>query len=157
VLIRSFAVIRMADQPRGAMVDERLPLEDHPEWRDQYCFSKQRQEVLAWRYAEDRRLPLAVVRPGVMMGPNENILDVRIGKAGGGIFLSLGGDNLLPLTYLANCAEAIALAGFVQGIEGEVFCIVDDDLPTCNEILKRYREEVDGLRVVRIPYPLLKA
>ncbi len=43
--------------------------------------------------------------------------------------MHMGGNGLLPLTYVDNCADAIVLAGLVAGVEGEVFNVVDDDLP----------------------------
>lgn len=156
VLVSSFGVIGVAKLPRKAWVDEGVSMEDHPERRDPYSFSKHRQETVAWEYAKREGLPLVVVRPGVIFGRGGSVMSPRIGINLFGVFLHLGGRNQIPLTYVDNCAEAIALAGTVPGINGEVFCIVDDDLPVSRALLGRYRKEVAPLHVLRVPYPLLK-
>lgn len=156
VLVSSMSVIGAAGIPRGGVIDESAPLEPHPELRDAYAFSKLRQEVLAWEYHRKCGLPVVVVRPGVVFGPTASILGPRIGVDVFGIFLHLGGRNEIPLTYVENCAEVIALAGLSPAIDGEVFIAVDDDLPQSRQLLRRYVREVAALRTVRIPYPLLR-
>ena len=156
VLISSFGVMGVAKLSRGAIVDESVPIEEYPEQRDAYSFSKCLQEELAWEYFKCHELPLVVIRPGVIFGPGSEILSARVGLKLFGLFLHLGGSNLVPLTYVDNCADAIILAGTTPDIEGEVFCVVDDDIPTSRKILKRYRREVAPLRTIRIPYIFLK-
>ena len=78
----------------------------------------------------------------------------RVGLGAMGIFLSLGGGCLLPLTYVDNCADAIALATMTAA-SGAIFNVVDDDLPTCRSYLREYRRRVRPLRVVPIPYWVL--
>jgi nucleoside-diphosphate-sugar epimerase len=73
------------------------------------------------------------------------------------MFLALGGRNLLPLTYVENCADAILVAGGAPGADGQVFNLVDDDLPTCREYLRLYQAGVTPLRTVPLPYPALRA
>ena len=75
----------------------------------------------------------------------------RVGLAALGWFFSLGGGSQLPLTYVENCADAIARAA-VHSPPGGTFNVVDDDLPTCNQYLRQYRREVRKLRVLRVPY-----
>ncbi len=58
-----------------------------------------------------------------------------------GFFIHLGGGNQLPLTFVDNCAEAIVLAGLKPGVDGEVFNVVDDDLPTSAEFLRSYKQK----------------
>src|SRR4029077_12631904 len=64
----------------------------------------------------------------------------RVGIDTFGVFLHIGHGNRLPLTYVDNCADAIVLAGLVKGIETEEFIIVDDDLPTSRQFLRRYKK-----------------
>ncbi|HXX74400.1 MAG TPA: NAD(P)-dependent oxidoreductase [Nitrospiraceae bacterium] len=156
VLVSSFGVIGAASQRRGDIIDESIAMEEHPEWRDPYSFSKHQQEVLAWRYAKEHNLPLVVIRPGGIFGPGGEILHSRLGLNVFGIFLDLGSSNVMPLTYVDNCAEAIILAGTVPSIGKEVFCIVDDELPMGKDLIRRYRTEVKALKTIRIPYWLLK-
>jgi nucleoside-diphosphate-sugar epimerase len=155
VLVSSFGVMGASSLESGALVDEKTSLEPHPEWRDPYSFAKHRQEQLAWKYHREAGLPLVVVRPGVIFGPGQNILTTRIGLNLFGIFLHLGGRNRIPLTYVDNCADAVVRAGMAAGVVGEIFCIVDDDLPTSRELLRRYRREVQAIPYLTVPYPLL--
>jgi dihydroflavonol-4-reductase len=156
VLVSSFGVIGASSLPRGGLLDECTPMDPHPEWRDPYSFTKHRQEQLAWKYRRESGLPLVVIRPGWIFGPGQNILGPRIGLSLFGIFLHLGGDNLLPLTYVDNCADAVVQAGRIHGLEGEVFCLVDDSLPTSQDLLHRYKREVGAISCVPVPFPLLR-
>jgi len=156
VLVSSFAVIGTSELPRASLIDESVGIERHPERRDPYSFAKHRQEMLAWKYRQDFGLPLVVVRPGAIFGPGQNFLVSRIGVSLFGLFLHLGGGNRIPLTYVDNCADAVIQAGLVPGIEGEVFCIVDDDLPTSRQLLRRYRHVVAPVRFVPVPFVLLR-
>ncbi len=156
VLVSSFGAMGVAPLAAGAVVDEDAPLEAAPEARDAYSFAKQRQEALAWRFAREEGLPLAVVRPGFVFGPGQEILGTRIGLPLFGLFLNLGGRNLVPLTYVENCADAVVLAGTAPAARGRALCIVDDDLPESAALLRRYRREVTPLRAVPVPYPLLR-
>ena len=156
VLVSSFAVVGAADVDRKGMIDEHTPLEPHPERRDAYAFSKHRQEMLAWEYSRNHDLPLVVVRPGVIFGPPNGILGPRVGVDVFGLFLHLGGSNRIPLIYVDNCAELVARSGLVPEIENEIFCAVDNDLPTSRRLLRRYVREVKWIPHIWVPYPILK-
>jgi nucleoside-diphosphate-sugar epimerase len=157
VLVSSFGVYGTAGLARGALVDEDTPLEPHPERRDLYSQAKLRQEKLFREYRERQGFPLVVVRPGVIYGPGGTPISSRVGLALPGIYLHLGGRNLLPLTYVDNCAEALVVAGERGGTDGQAYNVVDDDLPTCADYLRRYQREVRTLRAVRLPYPVSQA
>jgi nucleoside-diphosphate-sugar epimerase len=72
-----------------------------------------------------------------------------------GVFAHLGGSNLLPLTYVDNCAEAIVVAALAPQAAGQIYAVVDDELPTSRQYLRKYKSEVKPVRSVPIPYPLL--
>jgi nucleoside-diphosphate-sugar epimerase len=153
VLVSSFSVYGVAELDRGAVVDEQTPLEAKPVERDAYAFAKIWQERMFWEAAN--RIPLVVVRPGMVYGPGGSAMSNRVGIQLGGLFLHLGGDNALPLTYVDNCAEAIVLASAQRGAVGEVYNVVDDDAVAASHFLRRYQKEVQPLRALRIPYPAL--
>ena len=58
----------------------------------------------------------------------------------------------MPLTYIDNCADAIALAGLKRGVEGEIFNVVDDDAPRSRAFLRMYKQNVGYFRSIYIPY-----
>ena len=157
VLVSSFSVYGAAALPPGAVIDERTPLEQRPERRDLYSQAKIRQERLFREYQERHGLELVVLRPGVIYGPGGGGISSRVGLQLPAIYLRLGGHNLLPLTYVDNCAEAIALAGAADSAVGQTFNVHDDDLPTCAEFFSEFERQVRPLRAVSVPYPVLLA
>jgi nucleoside-diphosphate-sugar epimerase len=58
------------------------------------------------------------------------------------------------LTYVDNCADAIALAGIKTGVDNEVFNVVDHDLPTSRDFLRMYKRNVRRFWSVYVPYRL---
>jgi nucleoside-diphosphate-sugar epimerase len=157
VLVSSFGVYGVAELGRGALVDESTPLEPHPERRDPYSQAKLRQERLCWSYHEREGIPLVVARPGVIYGPRGSAFSGRVGLNLFGLFLHLGGRNKLPLTYVDNCAEAIAVVGEKSGTAGQAYNVVDDDLIDCSTYLRRYKKNVKALPSISLPYPLTVA
>ncbi len=155
VLVSSFGVMGVPELPRGAMVDESTPMERHPELRDVYSHSKLRQEQLFWEYREKYGFELVVLRPGVIYGPGGGHFSNRVGLSLFGRFLHLGGDNLLPLTYVDNCAEAIVVAALSEEANGQIYNVVDDDLVTSKQYLARYKSKVKRLSSIPVPYPVL--
>ena len=153
--VSSLAVYSNYRLPRRALLDETCELETHlVERAEPYVYAKSKQDALVKRYAAEHAVAYVIVRPGVVFGPGKRQITGRIGLDTFGIFLHLGGANLLPFTYVENCADAIALAGITAGLDGEVFTIVDDDLPTSRQFLARYKREVRSFPSVRIPYPI---
>ncbi|HEY4301505.1 MAG TPA: NAD(P)-dependent oxidoreductase [Candidatus Didemnitutus sp.] len=153
VNISTFAVYSNRSLPWGGVLDENCPLEDSPvERHDAYCFGKLKQDELVERYGRERALPFVTLRPGTVFGPGKEGLSGRVGIDTFGIFIQVGGSNILPLTYVDNCAEAIFLAGVTPGIDGEVFNIVDDEVVTARAFLRSYQRQVRSFRSVRVPY-----
>ena len=151
VLVSSFGVYGVAELPRGALVNEETPLEPHLEMRDVYSQTKLRQERLFRDYEPKLGLSLVITRPGVIYGPGGNAMSSRVGLDVFGVFLNMGLQNKLPLTYVENCADAILAAG-ENGRDGEVYNVVDDDLPTCSEYLKEYKKYVRDVPALPVPY-----
>lgn len=151
VLVSSFTVYDNARR-RGPTLDESSPLERDPEARGEaYCYAKTLQETVTNRYAD--ALDIRIVRPGAIYGEGSGSLSSRVGIGTFGVFLHLGGRNPIPLTYVDNCAWATALAGTCRGGRGDVFNVVDDDLPTSRALLRMYRDEVRSIRYIPLPKP----
>ena len=152
VLVSSFGVYGIAGLRRGACVTEQTALERHPEWRDHYSHAKLRQEQLFWEYQQRCGFELVVLRPGVIYGPGGGHFSSRVGLTIGKWHLNLGGSNLLPLSYVENCAEAVAVAGAHRDAAGQVYNVHDDVLPTCRGYLRAYKKYVKNVRSVSVPY-----
>jgi nucleoside-diphosphate-sugar epimerase len=153
VNISSFAVYSNLALKRGALLDEMCPLEDVPQQRfDPYGFGKLKQEELVRDYAVKYGLRYVIMRPGYVFGPGKTELNSRVGINTFGFFIQINGSNLLPLTYIDNCAEAIVAAGLKANVDGEIFNVVDDELLTGRQFLKAYKKKVRSFRSIRIPY-----
>lgn len=152
VNVSSFAVYSNLGLKRGALLDESCPLEDAPQERfDAYGFGKLKQEELVKEYGARYGLPYVILRPGYVFGPGKRELSGRVGINTFGFFVQVNGSNLLPLTFVDNCAEAIVLAGLRPGVESEVFNVVDDELVLARQFLAAYKKKVSVFSV-RIPY-----
>jgi len=155
VNISSFAVYSNKNKPKGRLLDELCPLELHPEQRgDAYAFAKLKQDQLVMEYSKKYGIKYVLLRPGAVYGPGNKSITGRVGIDTFGIFLHLGGSNQIPLTYVDNCAEAIVLAGLVKGVDGEVFNVVDDNLPSSRQFLRLYKEHVNPFTSIYIPHSL---
>ena len=137
----------------GAVLNEASPMETRPELRgDAYSFAKVKQDELVMDYAARFGIPCVIVRPGYVYGPGNEAITGRVGIGSFGVFLHLGGANALPLTYVDNCAQAILLAGLTPGVDGEVFNVVDDEVPSSRRFLRLYKANVRRFRSVYVPH-----
>ena len=157
LLVSSFGVYGVAFLPRLTTINEDTPLEPASQHRDLYSQVKLRQERLFWEYQKQYGFDLIVMRPGAIYGPQSLGISSRVGLQMPGVFLFLGGDNALPLSYVDNCADALILASRNSAAVGQALNVHDDELPTCREFLQQYRRQVRPLRVVTVPYLSLLA
>jgi nucleoside-diphosphate-sugar epimerase len=155
VNISSFAVYTNTRKPRWGLLDESSPVEKDPKYRgDAYCFAKVKQDEIVTEYSERFGIPYVIVRPGSVYGPGKEDITGRVGIGTFGVFLHLGGSNTIPFTYVDNCAEAIALSGLKKGVDGEVFNVVDDDLPSSRQFLRLYKRNVRRFASFYVPHVL---
>jgi nucleoside-diphosphate-sugar epimerase len=150
----SLAVYSNTRLRRGASLDETCPIDKQlVERHDPYAYGKAKQDEIVREYRRLHGLPSVIVRPGITIGSGKAKIPGRVGIDTFGVFLHLGLGNVMPLTYVENCADAIVLAGLTPGIEGEEVNIVDDDLPSSRTFLRRYKRNVKRIRTIPIPYP----
>jgi len=153
VNVSSFTVYSNQDGRTGRLLDESGAVERDPHVRgDAYCFAKVRQDEIVEEYGRQYGIPYVIVRPGSVYGPGKTQITGRVGLNTFGIFLHLGGGNKIPLTYVDNCVDAILLAGLVKGIDGEIFNIVDDDLPSSRMFLRLYKKHVKSFPSIYVPH-----
>ena len=148
VNISSFAVYTNAENRR---LDEESSVGEAD--GDAYTFAKMKQDDLVLEYGRGFGVPYVIVRPGSVFGPGKTAITGRVGIDTFGLFMHMGGSNRIPLTYVDNCADAIVLAGVAPGVEGEVFNVVDDDLPSSRQFLRQYKRNVKRIRSVYVPRP----
>jgi nucleoside-diphosphate-sugar epimerase len=152
VNVSSFSVYSNRDKNTGRLLDESCPLDKRPELRGEaYTFAKVKQDEMVIEYGHRSNLPFVIVRPGHVYGPGNEAISGRVGINTFGVFLHLGGSNVIPFTYVDNCADAMILAGLKPGIEGEVFNVVDDMLPSSRQFLRQYKGSVGPFRSIFVP------
>jgi nucleoside-diphosphate-sugar epimerase len=155
VLVSSFAVYSNRNKPQGRLLDESCSIEESPASRgDAYCFAKVKQEELVSEYGRNHGVRYVVVRPGSVYGARKSDITGRIGLNTFGPYLHLGGSNTIPFTYVDNCADAIVLAGLVEGVEGEAFNVVDDNLPSSRQFLRLYKKKAKRFHSIYVPHAL---
>ncbi|CAB1055272.1 UDP-glucose 4-epimerase (EC [Olavius sp. associated proteobacterium Delta 1] len=154
VLVSSLSVYQMTALNAGACLDETCPVDDNLNARDPYAIVKIRQERLVRQRCTEAGLDCVVIRPGKIYGPGDHPIPPQLGlRIPGVCFLFIGGRNILPLTHVANCAEAILKGATAPGIEGEEFNIVDDNLPTQRQFLNLYKSILGRIpHRIWIPY-----
>jgi nucleoside-diphosphate-sugar epimerase len=153
VSISSFAVYTNTRKARRRLLDESCPVEPHPELRgDAYGFGKVKQDEIVETYGRTFGIPYVIVRPGYVYGPGKDAITGRVGIDTFGLFLHLGGPNTLPLTFVDNCAQAIMRAGIVKNVDGHVFNVVDDDLPTSRQFLRLYKRHAGQFKSLYLPH-----
>jgi nucleoside-diphosphate-sugar epimerase len=155
VNVSSFAVYSNTGKARWRLLDESAPVEARAARRgDAYCFAKLKQDELVMDYGKRYGVPFVIVRPGSVFGPGKAAITGRVGVGTFGIFLHLGGSGRIPFTYIDNCADAIVLAGLKKGVDGEVFNVVDDNLPSSRQFLRMYRRRVVRFPSIYVPHGL---
>lgn len=153
VNVSSFAVYTNTNKRVRNVLDETCPVEQHPERRGEaYCFAKVKQDEIVADYGKRFGISYVIVRPGHVYGPGNEAISGRVGIGTFGVFLHLGGSNPIPFTYVDNCAEAIVLAGLTDGVDGEVFNVVDDDVPSSRKFLRSYKRNVKHFGSLYVPH-----
>lgn len=153
VNVSSFTVYTNRKKPQRRLLDETCPVEEHPESRaEAYCYGKVKQDELVIEYGQKHAIPYVIVRPGSVYGPGKDFIPGRVGIDSFGLYLHFGGSNAIPFTHVDNCADAIVLAGLKSGIEGEVFNVVDDDLPSSRHYLRLYKKNVKSFKSIYVPH-----
>jgi nucleoside-diphosphate-sugar epimerase len=156
VNVSSFAVYSNAKIKSGRILDESCETETQFMRRfDAYCFGKAKQDEIVMEYGVSRQLPYVIVRPGVLYGPGaKGPIHSRVGINPFGVFMHIGGANRIPLAYIDNAADAVVRAGVTGGIDGQIFNVLDDDLPTSRQFLRKYKANVKTFRSLFVPYRL---
>ncbi|NIQ13796.1 MAG: NAD-dependent epimerase/dehydratase family protein [Candidatus Dadabacteria bacterium] len=151
--VSSFAVYTNRNLMRGGELDEDCEIDSEALQRhESYCYGKIKQDKIVEEYSRKHKIPYVIVRPGAVFGPGKKNISGRVGIDTFGIFLHIGGSNKIPLTYVDNCADAIVLAGLTLNVDGEVFNIVDDNLPSSRKFLKMFKKNVKNFKSIYVPY-----
>ncbi len=122
---------------------------------DAYTRSKTEAESLALEYFRDRKLPIAIVRPGFIYGERDRtVLPKLLHSLRTGRFAYFGtGDQALNCIYVKNLVHGIFLAATVPEAIGEVFNLTDGQRMSKKQFIGRVAQ-LAGLKPPRRRIPL---
>ncbi|MGD1018505.1 MAG: NAD-dependent epimerase/dehydratase family protein [Verrucomicrobiia bacterium] len=152
IYISSLSVIDWAGHPSNQPVTESATLEPAPQQRGSYTQAKLEAERIVRAAAQERGLPVVILRPGQIWSETSSLITAAVGVRLGQRLVVIGDDsNQLPLVHVDDVVEAIVLSTQSQFSRGEVFQIVDNELMSREELVRLYsRAREPRLRITRI-------
>lgn len=154
VYVSSLSVVDWAGARNGEPLDESSALEPHAELRGAYTQSKLQAELLVRRAVQERGLRAVILRPGQIFGRKLPLLNASVARKALGRYVVLGNGRLrLPLVYVDDVVDAIRSAMDRRLSAGEIVQLVDDAVPTQNDIVRAVAGS--KARVVHIPRALV--
>lgn len=138
---------------KAGTITEQTPLDPKIGRRNYYARAKAEAESILMEMHRNKRLPLVIFRPGIVIGRRGNPFHWGVGK-----WISEGlcdvwgdGNNKLPFVLVEDVAAALVRSMKVPGIEGRSFNLIDVPLLTANDYLNEL-EQQSGMRLaVRHP------
>lgn len=154
VYVSSLGVLHASRFPNGGGVDESFPLEKRPEARGDYSRAKLEAEYVAREFAEDGKLRICIVRPGLVYGPGKAQFLPDAGfQVSNSLVLVVGlGNRQMGLTYVENLVDALLLAAQCEDSCGKTYHIVDPDQPNVRQYIRAYRDAT-GRRLTALYIP----
>lgn len=127
-----------------SVVTEDSPLEKRFGWLDYYRRSKLAAERIARDHAERGRLPLTIVRPGLIVGERDRAMFpgiVAFLKGSSSAYLGRG-DNPLPYVYVGDVADACILGATSDAAIGRTYNVVSDEPVTQKQVFDTVADAV---------------
>jgi nucleoside-diphosphate-sugar epimerase len=153
VYVSTLAGYPLAQQRAGAVIDERVALDDTDKLGN-YVRAKARAESAVLSANKRGGIEAVIVRLGLVCGVGASVLPAHVCQsfARDRVILFGDGNVPLPLTYIDNAVDALILAATVPGVAGESFNIVDDDVLTQQDYLALLKQTAGGRpHVLRLP------
>ena len=152
IYVSSLSVIDWAGHPPKP-VTESSPLEPQPQQRGSYTRAKLEAERIVRAAAEERGLPVVIVRPGKIWCETAPLIDAAVGIRAGRHLIIIGdGDIRLPLIHVSDVVEGIVKVTHSKFAHGEIFQLVDDDTLTRDELAQLYMESREpGMSDLHVP------
>lgn len=133
------------------------PLDPKITSRNHYARSKAACEDLLMKLHKEKKLPLVIFRPGIVIGKGCPPAHWGIGMFQSDTRMQFWGDgsNQLPLVLAEDVAEALALGLDKKEIEGQTFLLTDAPLLSGKEYVEIVSEET-GTKIRSVPTPTWK-
>jgi len=120
-----------------ARLGDDAPLDPKIQRRNLYARAKAESEVLLQQMRTEKGLPLAIFRPGIVIGRGGSPFHWGVGMWTANSVCRLWGkgENSLPLVLVDDVARALATAVAAEGVIGETFNLVGDPMLNAREYL----------------------
>jgi predicted dehydrogenase/nucleoside-diphosphate-sugar epimerase len=147
---------------RGSTITEATPLDPRIEHRNLYARAKAYSEAALLEMHRERKLPLVIVRPGIVIGRGGSPFHWGVGMWWHDAVCQIWGqgNNKLPLVLVEDVARGLIAAMDTPAIEGRDFNLVADQfLSTQGLSAQKYLDELDrigGMRIQRYATPILR-
>jgi nucleoside-diphosphate-sugar epimerase len=136
-------------------VREESPYEPWPDRRGAYTQTKLRAEEMVIEAAA-AGLPAVIIRPGQIFGPGaERVTPNGVIGIAGQWLVAGNGERPLPLVYRDDVVDALLRAEGAARATSQVINIVDTAVVRQNEYLQYAAPALSGIRVRRVPVPVL--
>lgn len=148
----SVIVYGLTRSPHNDLISETTPLPAHPDRWAHYMRSKLAAEKLALDYLREAKLPITVLRLGILYGPGGRPPGRGLVQLGL-LRLTIGTErNRMPLTYVGNAVDCMLLAAITPAAIGQVYNVVDEPQVTMRDVVD-HSKKITGERSIRMPIP----
>jgi nucleoside-diphosphate-sugar epimerase len=155
VYVSSMSVFDHAGHRDGVVMREESPYEPWPDKRGAYTQTKLRAEQMVLE-AAGKGLPAVIIRPGQIFGPGaEKVTPNGVIGIAGQWLVAGNGERPIPLVYRDDVVDALLRAETADRAVGQVINIVDTADVRQNEYLRAAAPALTGIKVRRIPVPVL--
>lgn len=141
---------------KAGRITEETPLDPGITRRNYYARAKAAAESILADMHRQRRLPLVIVRPGIVIGRGGGPFHWGVGRFTENICEVWGdGENKLPFVLVGDVAAALVNAMEAPGIEGRSFNLIDEPLLSAKEYLEEL-QKLTGYPLRVIPTSIAK-
>jgi nucleoside-diphosphate-sugar epimerase/predicted dehydrogenase len=151
---------------RGSTITEATPLDPHITRRNLYARAKALSEAALLKMHRERKLPLVIVRPGIVIGRGGSLFHWGIGMWWHDAVCQIWGrgNNKLPLVLVEDVARGLIAAMDTPAIEGRDFNLVADQITNAQVSnvqglsAQEYLDELErtgGMRIQRYATPII--
>ena len=141
---------------RGSTITEATPLDPHIAHRNLYARAKALSEAALLKMHRERKLPLVIVRPGIVIGRGGSPFHWGVGMWWHDAVCQVWGqgNNKLPLVLVEDVARGLIAAIDTPSIEGRDFNLVAEPCLSAQEYLDEL-DRVGTMRIQRYATPIL--
>jgi predicted dehydrogenase/nucleoside-diphosphate-sugar epimerase len=148
----SVIVYGLTRSPHDDLISETTSFPDHLDRWAHYMRSKLAADKLAFDYWREAKLPVTVLRLGILYGPGGRSPARGLVQLGP-LRLTIGNErNQMPFTYVGNAVDCMLLAAISPEAIGQAYNVVDEPQVTGRDVASQSME-ITGERSIPMPVP----